>query len=65
MAKKSILELLTRDLVVNSRNGDLETVIATGAVDLTQGSRKGRGERSGIQRNYWRHPADGNERFRS
>ena len=43
--KRSILELLTRDLVVNSRNGDLQTVIATGAVDLTQGSRRGRGER--------------------
>jgi lipopolysaccharide export system protein LptA len=43
--RKVDLELRTRDLVVDSRNGDLDTIVASGAVDLTQRGRKGRGER--------------------
>ena len=35
----------TRDLVVHSKNGDVETIIAREGVDLTQGLRKGHGSR--------------------
>ena len=43
--KKITLELRARDLDVHSKNGDVETIIATEGVDLTQGIRKGHGER--------------------
>ena len=43
--KKTFLELQAGDLVVQSRNGDLDTIVAQQAVDLTQGARKGRGDR--------------------
>jgi LPS export ABC transporter protein LptC len=43
--KKMSLELRTRDLDVESRNGDVETITAREGVDLTQGIRKGRGNR--------------------
>jgi hypothetical protein len=43
--KKVRLELRTRDLVVHSKNGDVETIIAREGVDLTQGLRKGHGSR--------------------
>jgi lipopolysaccharide export system protein LptA len=43
--KKVSLELRTHDLDVESRNGDVETIIAREGVNLTQGVRKGRGDR--------------------
>ena len=43
--KSALLELKTRDLDVHSRNGDLDRILANGDVVLTQGLRKGHGER--------------------
>jgi hypothetical protein len=43
--KKTFLELQARDLVIQSRNGDLDRIVAEGAVDLTRGVQRGRGER--------------------
>lgn len=43
--KSGLLELKARDLVVQSRNGDLDRILANGGVALTQGVRKGHGER--------------------
>jgi len=43
--KKTFIELRARDLVVQSRDGDLDTIDAQETVELTQGAVKGRGER--------------------
>jgi lipopolysaccharide export system protein LptA len=42
--KSALLELKTRDLDVQSRNGDLDRILANGSVAFTQGLRKGHGE---------------------
>jgi hypothetical protein len=42
--KKAFLELQARDLVVESRQGDLDTIIAKDGVTLNQGARRSRGE---------------------
>jgi hypothetical protein len=45
-AKRTFLELRTQDLVIESRGGDLEMIVAQGGpLDLTQGARKSRGDR--------------------
>lgn len=44
--KRTFLELRTDDLVIDSRKGDLDLIVAQGGpVDLTQGARKSRGDR--------------------
>jgi len=43
--KSALLELKTRDLDVQSRNGDLDRIFANGSVAFTQGLRRGHGER--------------------
>jgi lipopolysaccharide export system protein LptA len=43
--KKVSLELHARDLDVHSKDGDVETIIAREGVNLTQGVRKGHGDR--------------------
>jgi lipopolysaccharide export system protein LptA len=43
--KKVSLELHARDLDVHSKNGEVETIIATDGVTLTQALRKGHGDR--------------------
>jgi hypothetical protein len=41
--KKVHLSLRSNDLEVHSRDGNLETIVATGGVDMAQGTQKGRG----------------------
>jgi lipopolysaccharide export system protein LptA len=41
--KKVHLSLRSNDLKVHSRDGNLETIVATGSVDMVQGTQKGRG----------------------
>jgi lipopolysaccharide export system protein LptA len=41
--QKVRLSLRSNDLKVHSREGNLETIVATGAVDMVQGTQKGRG----------------------
>jgi lipopolysaccharide export system protein LptA len=43
--KSALLDLKSRDLDVQSRNGDLDRILANGGVAFTQGLRKGHGER--------------------
>ena len=43
--KSGMLELRTEDLTVHSKGGGPEVIVATGGVQMTQGARKGHGDR--------------------
>ena len=45
--KNGPLELKTQDLKVHSKGGGPEVIVATGGVDMTQGRRRGHGDRMG------------------